>query len=569
MLLLLPWLWSGCAPAGPHGEVPRPDGVPSLPDSGGWGVRVLAAARAPDGALWAGTYGGGILLLRPGAAAWERIAAAPDGISWNFVNAFAFPADGSVWYGTVGNGFGRSTDGGRSWTNWDFRTLGPEWQYVAPAGMAARGDTVYIATADGLRLTWDGGASWRCVQALGAPSGGAAGHDDRCGERLPSLPTKYLLSFDAGPDGTLWAGHLHGLSISRDGGRSWHAPEEAAGLPPDRVRAVAARVGGVLVATEDALYRGDVAVRRFEPVARATVAGLRVETAATLVGGRPLGAHGSLAGAPVPPPDAAAAAVPAEPLHAWLERPIRGSDGNPHIDQTYRYGSTMGGNFQQHQGVEFNNPAGVPVRAAGGGVVVFAGEAEAGARTVVILHDARWRERYLFTTYFHNTTLDVEAGARVRPGERIARVGNTGRATNDHLHFEVHLAPTPEVAAVVDPEVRFPPYTTNPQLWLRPLPGTGIVAGRVEDDDGRLVAGARIHGLRVDQPEETPFAFAESYGDRANASPAYDENFAVGDVPAGRYAVGVDIDGRRVWRWVTVEAGKLTWVELRPDGARR
>src|SRR5207245_4564958 len=63
--------------------------------------------------------------------------------------------------------------------------------------------------------------------------------------------------------------------------------------------------------------------------------------------------------------------------HSWFERPILPAD-QPYIDQTYRYGSTMGGNFQQHQGVEFNNPDGTPVHTIGDGVVVFAGPAEQG-----------------------------------------------------------------------------------------------------------------------------------------------------------------------------------------------
>ncbi len=65
-------------------------------------------------------------------------------------------------------------------------------------------------------------------------------------------------------------------------------------------------------------------------------------------------------------------------LTTWFARPIDRSD-NPYIDQTYRYGSTMGGNFQQHQGVEFNNPDGTPVHAIAAGKVVYAGPAEAGA----------------------------------------------------------------------------------------------------------------------------------------------------------------------------------------------
>jgi hypothetical protein len=254
----------------------------------------------------------------------------------------------------------------------------------------------------------------------------------------------------------------------------------------------------------------------------------------------------------------------ARPRHAWFARPVLASDGNTHIDASYRYGSTMGGRFQQHQGVEFNNPAGTLVRAIGDGVVVFAGPAEQGANTVAIRHDRRLDEQYVFSTYYHNSSLDVRAGQRVAAGDVIARVGNTGRATNDHLHLEVHVAPGTDSASIVHPDVRFPPHTVNPQLWIEPLPGSGVVAGRVFDAAGQPVAGARIHGLVLPYPEETPFSFAETYEDRGHPDPAYGEHFAVGDVPAGDYTLGVTVEGRRVWRRVRVSPGMVTWVEFRP-----
>ncbi|HEX6307018.1 MAG TPA: M23 family metallopeptidase [Longimicrobiales bacterium] len=258
------------------------------------------------------------------------------------------------------------------------------------------------------------------------------------------------------------------------------------------------------------------------------------------------------------------AAQPAAPQHNWFARPIHAAEGNVHIDATYRYGSTMGGRFQQHQGVEFNNPAGTPVRAIGDGVVVYAGVAEAGSNTVAIRHDRQLESQYVFSTYYHNSSLDVQPGQRVRAGDVIARVGNTGRATNDHLHLEVHVAATTDSSVIVNPEERFPPHTVNPQLWIEPLPGTGIVAGRVLNGAGEGVVGARVHGLVLAYPEETPFSFAETYADRAHSDPAYGEHFAVGDVPAGEYTLGVDIEGQRVWRRVIVRPGMLTWVEFRP-----
>src|SRR5207302_3670242 len=130
-------------------------------------------------------------------------------------------------------------------------------------------------------------------------------------------------------------------------------------------------------------------------------------------------------------------------LHLWFRRPLA-LDDQPYIDQTYRYGSTMGGYFQQHQGVEFNNGNGTPVHAIGAGTVVWAGPAEKGALTVAIRHDSTMREHdttyHVYSVYYHNSALLVTVGQKVTAGDVISRVGNTGRATNDHMHLEVHEA---------------------------------------------------------------------------------------------------------------------------------
>jgi murein DD-endopeptidase MepM/ murein hydrolase activator NlpD len=249
--------------------------------------------------------------------------------------------------------------------------------------------------------------------------------------------------------------------------------------------------------------------------------------------------------------------------HTWFERPIALPD-QPYIDQTYRYGSTMGGNFQQHQGVEFNNPDGTPVHAIGDGVVVFAGPAEQGANTVAIRHDRRWKGLFLYSVYYHNTTLVAALGQRVRTGDVIATVGNTGRATNDHLHLEVHVAPVDSVRLIVDPNERYPRYTVNPELWIRPLPGTGLVAGQVWDIQGSPVPQARVYGLVKAEPQETPFSYAETYGEHNHPDPAYREHFAVSDVEPGEYTLSVVVDGKRLTQRIRVDANRLTWVVFGP-----
>ena len=490
--------------------------LPPLPDSLGWGVHVLTIERAPDSSIWVGTYGQGIFVLRRAAGggtgeAWEQIRASDDttarSISWDFVHAFGFGPHGEVWYGTVGNGWGVSTDGGRTWRNWGFRELGPEWQYVAPHGIVTRGDTTYIATADGITLTWDGGATWAQVtDSFGAP---------RARQLWGRIPNQYVLAFGREADGALVARVARdGLLRSRDGGRTWGAADAAL---PDGVPRAADLPGN----------------------ARSSADGVRV----------PAGSGGAA-------PDVARP----EPLrHTWFDRPIARTD-QPHIDQTYRFGSTMGGNFQAHQGIEFNNPDGTPVHAIGDGVVAHAREAEAGALTVAIGHDRRLDSLFVYSVYYHNSRLLVKAGDRVRAGDVIALVGNTGRATNDHVHLEVHVLPVDSAALVVDPAVRYPPYNVNPELWIAPLPGTGVVAGQVRDSSGNPVAQARIYGIVKAEPRETPLSFIETYGLRNHRDPAYQEDFAIGDVPPGEYVLGVEIGGRRVYRRVLVEPGKLTWV---------
>ncbi len=498
--------------------------LPPLPDSTGFGTHVLAVARDPRGSLWVGTYGQGVFRLRPGATQWERLRhdTTASSISWDFVHAFAFDARGGIWYGTVGNGWGVSRDDGATWTNWTFTQLGPEWQYVTPDGIVTRDDSVWVATADGIQMTPDGGAHW---VALGDKTGPAArGPADTA---LALLTSEYVRRIGFDRRGVILAG-------LRGNERIAHTP--------------------------DGWVREDVAFPAFSPRNRILVAGTPWK--GTTCGLRLVAdTTPCLKRAPV------AAGTPQFPRTTWFRRPIEKSD-NWFIDQTYRYGSTMGGNFQQHQGVEFNNPDGTPVYAIGAGKVVYAGPAEQGALTVAIRHDSTVAgpggPLRVFSVYYHNSALVAKLGQRVAAGDLIARVGNTGRATNDHLHLEVHAVPGDDVTLVVDSLQRFPAYTTNPELWIEPIPGTGIIAGQVLDAAGKPIPQARVYGIIKPDPAETPFSFAETYGDKAHPHPLYGEHFAVGDVPPGSYVLGVEINGRRVFRRVTVEAGKLSWVVFRP-----
>ncbi len=87
-----------------------------------------------------------------------------------------------------------------------------------------------------------------------------------------------------------------------------------------------------------------------------------------------------------------------------------------------------------HEGIDVQAPAGTPIEAPAAGIVTSAGWSTGYGNTITIDHGFG-----LVTRYAHASRLLVRAGQRVKRGERIALVGNTGLATGPHLHYEVHV----------------------------------------------------------------------------------------------------------------------------------
>jgi peptidoglycan hydrolase-like protein with peptidoglycan-binding domain len=123
---------------------------------------------------------------------------------------------------------------------------------------------------------------------------------------------------------------------------------------------------------------------------------------------------------------------------------------------------------RRHTGVDFPQPMGAPVGAAGVGVVGFAGWNSGGYGNLVVVKHRLGYE----TWYAHLSQIAVGVGQAVAGGSRIGYIGSTGYSTGPHLHFEVRHFGTP-----IDPVPLLLPTTaaragrgTSGRIVCRPNP---------------------------------------------------------------------------------------------------
>ena len=134
--------------------------------------------------------------------------------------------------------------------------------------------------------------------------------------------------------------------------------------------------------------------------------------------------------------------LPEENDHFWIESPFLNTEFNKVAAPSYQFGSTAGGQYRPHHGIDIANRWGTPVRAAAPGVVVFAGLDDPIAmgpypnfygNTVVIQLDRKLPvaggEIDVFLLYGHLSRVTVTQGQRVAPDDIVGEVGmKIGRA---------------------------------------------------------------------------------------------------------------------------------------------
>jgi murein DD-endopeptidase MepM/ murein hydrolase activator NlpD len=239
--------------------------------------------------------------------------------------------------------------------------------------------------------------------------------------------------------------------------------------------------------------------------------------------------------------------------HFYFARPNPANQVNwPQPD--YRYGGIFFAD-QVHTGIDIDAELGSPVLAAGAGTVVWAGgglytgvpdnTTDPYGLAVSIRHDFGYQGKPLFTVYGHMSRVDVTVGQHVETGEQLGLVGETGNATGPHLHFEVRL------------EYNLYHHTLNPELWLAPPQGWGVLVGRLAQQNGVLMSSFPV---QVISEETGRMRMVRTYGtETINSDPNYQENMVLSDLPAGYYRISVIFDGRDHQFWVEILPGQVTY----------
>lgn len=239
--------------------------------------------------------------------------------------------------------------------------------------------------------------------------------------------------------------------------------------------------------------------------------------------------------------------------HFYFYRPIAADDKN-WPDPDYRYGGVF---FEDvvHTGVDIPAEPGTPVLAAAGGKVEWSGYglyrgvqgdlSDPYGLAVLIRHDFSFEGEQLYTVYGHLQEINIQQGQQVAMGEQVGLVGQTGKVTGPHLHFEVRVGNNDYFS------------TLNPELWLVPPQGWGVAVGRIMDTLGALYSDERVRFISMETEQVWrvhPYAGREAHSD-----PYYRENMVLSDLPAGMYEVRIDYGTETFNFFIEVDPGRVTY----------
>jgi len=240
--------------------------------------------------------------------------------------------------------------------------------------------------------------------------------------------------------------------------------------------------------------------------------------------------------------------------HFYFARPIGADNVNWPLAQ-YRYGGVFFANIV-HTGVDIDAAKGTPILAAGPGTVISAdwglyteapgNENDPYGKAVVVRHDFGYKGQNLFTIYAHMSEIIAVVGQHVATGDVLGLVGETGATTGPHLHFEIRTGTNTFYA------------TYNPELWMAPPQGWGVLVGRVTGEKGDTLNQYPLEVRPL--PSEVPLRKINTYAlTTVNPDPYYHENLVLSDLPAGIYKILINYKDKDVQGFVEIFPGQVTY----------
>jgi murein DD-endopeptidase MepM/ murein hydrolase activator NlpD len=245
--------------------------------------------------------------------------------------------------------------------------------------------------------------------------------------------------------------------------------------------------------------------------------------------------------------------------HFFFTRPIGADEVNwPVAD--YRYGGIFFSSDIVHTGIDIPAQLHTPVMAAGTGKVVWAGYGlyygnndpnDPYGLAVTIRHNFGYNGQYLYTVYAHMDRVDVITGQNVETGDALGIIGMTGLTTGPHLHFEVRSERNSYFA------------TFNPELWLAPPQGWGVLVGQLLNTNGSLLYQQDVYVKNLETRQRWS---VRSYGNLAvNSDLYYKENLVLSDLPAGEYEITIPYLERDYQQRISIYPGAISYFTFQGD----
>jgi murein DD-endopeptidase MepM/ murein hydrolase activator NlpD len=247
--------------------------------------------------------------------------------------------------------------------------------------------------------------------------------------------------------------------------------------------------------------------------------------------------------------------------HFLFVDPFNVDDFN-RTDPSYRYGSIDLDPETPHTGVDYDLENGTPILAAGPGTVEQVGHgiyrgvddtSDPYGLAVVIHHDFGFDGESLYTVYAHLSEALVRIGQHVNSGDLIGLSGDSGDVTGPHLHFEIRTG------------INFYFNSKNPELWLSPSLGHGVLVGRVTNVWWEWLFD---YPVRITSLERDQYYWINTYGTdhTITRDEYYKENLVLSDIPAGLYEIKIGYVGWVYRIGIQIHPGTITYFRFKGSG---